>query len=120
MELKIEGVIRRITKPQEFTSGKRKCEIHVELANEKYEQIIPVEFWDDNVDEAIGLTVGATIAAKCYIRGREWRKDEQTPYRAFMSLNCFDYEINEKSIREQVIEKASNQQTEASDLPFDL
>ena len=63
MELTIEGVVRRITKPQEFTSGKRKCEIHVELANEKYEQIIPIEFWDDNVDEAIGMTVGATIEA---------------------------------------------------------
>ena len=53
MELTIKGVIRRINQPQEFASGKRKCEIHIELAEQKFEQIVPLEFWGDDVDEAI-------------------------------------------------------------------
>ena len=76
MELIIEGVIRRINQPQEFASGKRKCEIHIELAEQKFEQIVALEFWGDDVDEAIGLTVGSEIEAKCWLSGREWRKDE--------------------------------------------
>jgi len=118
MELTIKGVIRRINQPQEFASGKRKCEIHIELAEQKFEQIVPLEFWGDDVDEAIGLTVGATIEAKCWLRGNEWIK-EGMPARAFASFAVFDYKLPEaKSIRETVAEKAKQNPAEANDFPF--
>jgi len=119
MELTIKGVIRRINQPQEFASGKRKCEIHIELAEQKFEQIVPLEFWGDDVDEAIGLTVGSEIKAKCWLSGREWRKDETVPFRAFVSFKVFDYKLPEaKSIRETVAEKAKQNPAEANDFPF--
>lgn len=118
MELTIEGVIRRITEPREFGSGKRICEVHIELANQKFEQIIPLSFWNEDVDEALGLTVGSAIEAKCWLRGNEWIKEGQPP-RAFVSFSVFDYKLPDpKSIRETVIEKSKQAQPEADDMPW--
>ena len=119
MELTIKGVIRRINQPQEFASGKRKCEIHIELADQKFEQIVPLEFWGDDVDEAMGLTVGSVIECKCWLGGREWKKDEDTPWRAFVSFKVFDYSTPDpKSVKETVMEKANNNPAKTDDFPF--
>ena len=128
MELKIEGVIKRILKPQEFDSGFRKCEMHIETTGDKYPQIIPLEFLKDMVDEAISLEPGQTIKANCNVNGREWRatKDfegnilpEPGPWTAFLSLSVWKYEIVESSIKEQVQAKAASNTSEgAKDLPF--
>ena len=42
MELIIEGVVRRVNQPQEFASGFRKCEVHVEVPDGEYKDIFPV------------------------------------------------------------------------------
>lgn len=106
MELVIEGVIRRVTQPVEFGEGKRLCEVHIELAEQKFEQIVPLTFWNDDVDEALGLTPGAQIKAQCALKGREWQKEGQQT-RAFASLSVITYELPEpKSIRETVLEKS--------------
>lgn len=119
MELKIEGVIKRILKPQEFDSGFRKCEMHIETTGDKYPQIIPLEFLKDMVDEAVGLEPGQTIKANCNVGGREWRKTEADTWRAFLSLSVWKYEIIESSIKEQVQAKAaSNTSDGANDMPF--
>ena len=119
MELIIEGVIKRISKPQEFDSGFRKCEMHIETTGDKYPQILPVEFLKDMVDEAIGLAPGQTIKANCNVNGREWRKTEGDPWRAFLSLSVWKYDIIESSIKEQVQAKAAKNTSEgAKDLPF--
>ena len=106
MKLTIEGVIRRVTQPVEFGEGKRLCEVHIELADQQYEQIVPLTFWNDDVDEALGLLPGHQIKAECALKGREWQKEGQAP-RAFASFSVLTYELPEpKSIRETVLEES--------------
>jgi len=118
MELTIEGVIRRINKPQEFASGFRKCEVHIEVENGKYKDVLPVEFINDMSDEAGTLVIGERVKMRCFLGGREWDGGEKG-WRAFMSLSVFKYEIlDPKSIRETVAEKAKQNPAEANDFPF--
>ena len=118
MEITIEGVIGRICKPQEWPSGFRKCEVHVVVENGKYPDTIPVEFIKDDVDEAIGLTVGAPIKVQCYVQGREWTS-ETGALKVFVSFVMNKYELPEgKSIRETVIEQSKNNEPKADDMPW--
>ena len=50
MQLIIEGVIKRVNAPQEFPSGFRKCEIHIETTGDQYPETLAVEFLKDDVD----------------------------------------------------------------------
>lgn len=119
MELIIEGVIHRICKPIEFDSGFRKCEVHIVVEDGQYPQTIPVEFVKDDVDEALGLTVGAQIKARCNVRGKEWKKESTGEVKAFLSLVLWKYEILEpKSIRETVIEDSKKNPPAADDMPW--
>jgi len=95
MELIIEGVIKRVCKPMEWESGFRKCEVHVEVQDGKFPQILSLEFLKDDVDEAVALPEGKTIKARCNVRGSEWQKDETSPLIVFMSLVPWKYEIVE-------------------------
>ena len=119
MELIIEGVIHRICKPIEFDSGFRKCEVHIQVEEGKYPQIVPIEFLKDDVDEVMGLTVGSGIKARCNVRGKEWTKESTGEVKAFLSLVPWKYELlDPKSIRETVIEKSKQAQPEADDMPW--
>lgn len=119
MQLIIEGVIARVCKPQEFPSGFRKCEVHITVEDGQYPQTLALEFLKDDVDEALGLTVGAQIKARCNVRGREWKNEETGEFRAFMSLVPWKYELPEpKSVKETVMEKANNNPAKADDFPF--
>lgn len=119
MELIIEGVIARVCKPQEFASGFRKCEVHVTVEDGQYPQTLALEFLKDDVDEALGLTVGAQIKARCNVRGREWKNETTGEYRAFMSLVPWKYELPDpKSIRETVIEDSKKNEPQADDMPW--
>lgn len=118
MELTIEGEVHRICKPFEHENGFRKCEVHIKITDGEYSEIIPVEFLKDMTDEAMTLTVGETIKAKCNIRGREW-KSPAGDHRAFLSLNVWTYEVPKpKSIKEQVIEKSKKNEPAADDMPW--
>ncbi len=113
------GVIHRICKPIEFDSGFGKCGVHSVVADGQYPQTIPVEFLKDDVDEALGLTVGAQIKARCNVRGKEWKKESTGEVKAFLSLVPWKYEIVEpKSIRETVIEDSKKNPPQVDDMPW--
>ena len=119
MELTIEGVIKRINAPQEFQSGFRKCEVHIETTGGKYSETLAVEFLKDDVDEAATLAPGQKVKMRCNVKGREWRREETDPFKVFMSLAMWKYEVIEESIKEQVIAKAAANPTSSDDgLPF--
>jgi hypothetical protein len=111
MELIIEGVVRRVNQPQEFASGFRKCEVHVEVPDGEYKDIFPVEFIKDMADEAGTLTPGMKVKMRCNVRGREWDGGEKG-WRAFMSLTVWKYEIltetEEMKAQAAAIEKVAN------------
>lgn len=117
MELTIEGVVRRINKPQEFASGFRKCEVHIEVQDGEYTDVLPVEFLKDMTDEALTLNIGESVRMRCNVRGREWDGGEKG-WRAFLSLSVWKFELIEKTIKEQVMQKANANPAEATDFPF--
>ena len=118
MELIIEGVVRRVLQPQEFASGFRKCEVHIEVKNGEYSDVMPVEFLKDMADEAGTLTIGQQVRMRCNVRGREWDGGEKG-WRAFMSLAVWKYEIlDPKSIRETVIEDSKKNPPQVDDMPW--
>ena len=117
MELIFEGVVRRINQPQEFASGFRKCEVHIEVPDGEYSDILPVEFIKDMADEALSLTPGERLKLRCNIRGREWDGGEKG-YRAFLSLTVWKYELLNPTIKEQVMKQANAQPAKADDFPF--
>ena len=92
MELIIEGLVRRVNKPEEFPSGFRKCAVHIEVPDGDYSNIFEVEFIKDMADEAGTLTPGMKVKMRCSVRGREWDGGEKG-WRAFMSLTVWKYEI---------------------------
>jgi hypothetical protein len=118
MELTIEGVVRRINQPQEFASGFRKCEVHIEVENGKYTDVLPIEFIKEMADEASTLNIGERVKMRCFLGGREWDGGDRG-WRAFMSLTVFKYELlDPKSIRETVIEKSKQTEPQADDMPW--
>ena len=119
MELTIEGVIHRICKPIEFDSGFRKCEVHIQVEDGKYPQIVPVEFLKDDVDEVMALTVGSGVKMRCNVRGREWTNDTTGEVKAFLSLVPGKFEVlDPKRLRETVSEKSEQAEPEADDMPW--
>ena len=117
MELIIEGQVHRICKLFEHESGFRKCEVHVKVTDGEYSEIIPVEFTKELTDEAVGLTVGADIKARCNVRGREWMS-KTGEHKAFMSLRVWTYDLPQKSLKEKAMDKAQTA-PKTSDMPWD-
>lgn len=119
MELIIEGVIKRVNAPQEWPSGFRKCEIHIETTGDQYPETLAVEFLKDDVDEAIQLAPGQKVKMRCNVKGREWRREETDPYTVFLSLSMWKYEVINESIKEQVMAKAAANPVAKDDgMPF--
>ena len=93
--------------------------MHVTVQDGQYPQTVALEFLKDDVYEALGLTVGAEIKARCNVRGREWKNETTGEYRAFMSLVPWKYELPDpKSIREKVIEDSKKNEPQADDMPW--
>tara|TARA_R100000654_G_scaffold31248_1_gene56126 strand:+ start:9618 stop:9980 length:363 start_codon:yes stop_codon:yes gene_type:complete len=119
MDWIIEGEVHRICKPFEHESGFRRCAVHVKITDGKYSQIIPLEFLQDMTDEAMTLTIGSHIKAHCNLRGREYI-NKQGDHAAFMNLQVWNYDIEEKTIKQKVMEKAQQAaETEVNDMPWD-
>ena len=133
MKIDIEADVVRVLEPQTFASGSSKVEVHLTWMEQNkdgdtYEQVVPIECWGSRVDTALTFNKGDKVKAQCYLGGREWRKDESSKWRAFMSLRCARIELVEAgaskppakqaSLKEQVLAKAATQNTEADDLPF--
>ena len=131
MKIEMTADVVRVLEPQTFQSGSTKVEVHLTWMEQNkdgdtYEQVVPVECWGSRVDTALSLNQGDKVKAECYLGGREWRKDENSKWRAFMSLRCARIEKVEtagsdepkQSLKAQVMAKAAQTHTEADDLPF--
>ena len=132
MKIEITADVVRVLEPQTFASGSTKVEVHLTWMEQNkdgdtYEQVVAVECWGSRVDTALTLNKGDKVKAECYLGGREWRRDENEKWRAFMSLRCARIEkigtadVNasgEVSLKSQIVTKAKQQNTQADDLPF--
>lgn len=129
MKIELTADVVRVLEPQTFASGSSKVEVHLTWMEQNkdgdtYEQVVPIECWGSRVDTALSLNKGDKVKAECYLGGREWRRDETEKWRAFMSLRCARIEKVEggdqpkQSLKEKVMAKASQTNTQADDLPF--
>ena len=129
MNIEITADVVRVTEPVTFASGATKCELHVTWMEtgkdgNVFEQVVPIEFWGDRIDKALTFNQGDKVKAECYLGGREYETDEKGKWRAFMSLRCARIEKvgtsdqPAQSLKQQVMTKAAQTNTEADDLPF--
>ena len=126
-KIELTADVVRVKEPQTFASGSQKVEVHLTWIeqgkdDQTFEQVVPIECWGSRVDTALGLGQGDTVKCDLYLSGREWKNPQTGQMRAFTSLRCGKLEVIEKaakvSLKEKVMEKAINQNTEANDLPF--
>ena len=129
MKIEITADVVRVTEPFTFESGSRKCELHVTWMEQGkdgsvFEQVVPIEFWGDRIDTALTFNQGDKVKAECYLGGREYETDQKGKWRAFMSLRCARIEKvgtsdhPAQSLKQQVMTKATQTNTQADDLPF--
>ena len=127
MKIDIQADVVRVAGSRQI-GEKTKTELHLSYMDGDREQIIPIECWGQVSDKAKTLAKGDTVNCKCYLNGRQWRREDSDPWRAFMSLRCVSIEIvsravdlnasGEVSLKSQIVTKAKQQNTEADDLPF--
>lgn len=92
MKHTITGTIKRVL-PLKNGGSWQKTEIHVHVQEEgsKYPDVFAIEFWGDTAEEAQGFTVGEIMEFQCFLGGREWQRDAESEWRAFLSLKCKNY-----------------------------
>jgi len=127
MKIEITADVVRVAESRQI-GDKTKTELHLSYMDGDREQIIPIECWGQMSDKAKTLAKGDSVLCKCFLNGRQWRRESTDPWRAFMSLRCVSIDITsravdlnasgEVSLKAQIVEKAKQQNTEADDLPF--
>ena len=132
MKIELTADVVRVLEPQTFASGSQKVAVHLTWMEQgkddkTFEQVIEVECWGSRVDTAMALNQGDTVKVDLYLSGREWRRDESSPWKAFNTLRVGKLETivkaatGQPSIREQVIQKSKASaitNDQANDLPF--
>ena len=127
MKIDIQADVVRVAGSRQI-GEKTKTELHLSYMDGDREQIIPIECWGQMSDKAKALAKGDSVLCKCYLNGRQWRREDGDPWRAFMSLRCVSIDIisravdldakSEVSLKSQIVTKAKQQNTQADDLPF--
>ena len=127
MKIEITADVVRVLETQQIRD-KNKTEVHLSYMDGDREQILPIECWGMVSDKAVTLAQGDTINAKCYLNGRQWRREDTDPWRAFLGLRCVSIDIISRAIdlneqgqptlKAQIVEKAKTNNAEADDLPF--
>lgn len=128
-KIELTADVVRVLEPQVFASGSQKVGVHLTWIEQgkddrTFEQVIEVECWGSRVDTALALNQGDTVKCDLYLSGREWRRDENSPWKAFNSLRVGKLEVvaeAKKSMKDMAIEKSKQnaaQNEAANDLPF--
>jgi hypothetical protein len=82
----MKGTIKRIEPIVEVSDKFKKRELHLSVMDGQYEQIINIEFHQDNCAKLDNFGAGQEVEVDFNIRGREWQKDDKSPIRVFNTL----------------------------------
>jgi len=70
--MEIKGTIKHVFDTEQVNEKFRKRQVVITTTDDKYEQHIPVEFVQDNVDKLNNIIEGQEATIHINLRGREW------------------------------------------------
>lgn len=115
----MKGTIKRINDVQQVSDKFKKQELHLSFMNGEYEQTICIEFHQDNCSKLDSFSAGQKVDLEYNLRGREWRKDDNSPIRVFNTLVGWKITATGPSTAtEQSAEKMGDDSDGDDDLPF--
>ena len=90
--LKTVGVLYKDLGTQQVTDKMEKREFVIETTDEQYPQLIKFELLNDKCKILDAYKAGEKIEVSFNLRGREWRKDANTPPAYFTNLAAWRIE----------------------------
>ena len=122
-ELKLTGKIHAIFETQTIGESFQKREFVVET-DEKYPQLVKLEFVQDAVTKLDGLSKGQAVEVAFNIRGREWTSPKNE-VKYFVTLQAWRISTLQQSAEEDAMpfptvdqEEPADQKSFDSGLPF--
>lgn len=114
---KIKATVKRVGQTAQVSEKFSKRELVVEIADDKYPQVVSFEFTQDKCALLDGVMEGQEVEVSFALRGREWT-NENGDVRVFNTLNAFRVEGMEKVQAPVVAAVIVDTTEEESDLPF--
>ncbi|MBI1268382.1 MAG: DUF3127 domain-containing protein [Cryomorphaceae bacterium] len=84
--MQISGTVKGVNEVQQISNALKK-RVLIVTTNEKYPQILAVEFINDKVSILDGFAVGEQVEVDVNIRGREWADPSSGEIKYFTSLS---------------------------------
>ena len=88
---KIKATVKRVGQTAQVSEKFSKRELVVEIADDKYPQVVSFEFTQDKCALLDGIMEGQEVEVSFALRGREWT-NENGDVRVFNTLNGFRVE----------------------------
>ena len=88
---KIKATVKRVGQTTQVSEKFSKRELVVEIADDKYPQVVSFEFTQDKCALLDGVMEGQEVEVSFALRGREWT-NENGDVRVFNTLNGFRVE----------------------------
>jgi len=120
MESQFKGSLIKIGEIQEISDKFSKRDFVVKT-NEEYPQEVIFQIVNDKAKYLDTYNVGDEVELKFNIRGRAWKKDENSETKYFNTLDCwYIKKVGSESAQEteQVAQSIPNNEEEEDDLPF--
>ena len=125
LAIDLKGKMYLIKDTQTFESGFKKREfiLSVDETNNStgavYTQYIPLEAIKDNCSKLDNFSIGETVEVSVNLRGRLYKKDENSEEKAFLNLTAWRiYRVIEELNIQNEIEGGEDANTGDEDLPF--
>ena len=118
MSNEFTGELIVIEETEVISDNFQKRIIVINDGDDKYPQVVPFEFIQDNCDQVLGFNIGDMVTVKYNIRGREYNG------KYYVNLQAWRIEKNKAAVdtfpenRQETDEIPSGNSTSLDDLPF--
>ena len=112
---KIKATVKRVGQTAQVSEKFSKRELVVEIADDKYPQVVSFEFTQDKCALLDGIMEGQEVEVSYTLRGREWT-NENGDVRVFNTLNGFRVEGGSAPVVAAAVVNTTDDDNE--DLPF--
>jgi hypothetical protein len=112
---KIKATVKRVGQTAQVSEKFSKRELVVEIADDKYPQVVSFEFTQDKCALLDGIMEGQEVEVSFALRGREWT-NENGDVRVFNTLNGFRVEGGSAPVVAAAV--VNTTEDDESDLPF--
>jgi translation initiation factor IF-3 len=111
--MELQGNIKRILPEQVVSEKFKKREVHVEIPDPQFPQVVSVEFTQDRTSLLDNFAEGQQVEIAINLRGREWT-NPQGEIKVFNTLQ--GWKINSMNVAQAA--PAQTEETNDDDLPW--